>query len=103
MAITSFISHTVLRSVFAVALVLGMHEPAFATWSVIAVDRSSGTVVIASATCVLQASLEKFPAKDLRDIQAIVVPGIGVAAAQAARCCATRKPDEAATAPTAPR
>ncbi|MCA1649753.1 MAG: DUF1028 domain-containing protein [Acidobacteria bacterium] len=40
-------------------------------------------MVIASATCVLQAGIEGFPAKDLRDIQAIVVPGKGVAAAQA--------------------
>jgi uncharacterized Ntn-hydrolase superfamily protein len=56
---------------------------ASATWSVIALDRSSGTVVVSSATCVPQARLEGFPAKDLRDIQAIVVPGVGVAAAQA--------------------
>lgn len=55
-----------------------------ATWSVIAVDRATGTVVIASATCVAQEALERFPAKDLRDVQAIVVPGKGVAAAQAA-------------------
>jgi uncharacterized Ntn-hydrolase superfamily protein len=56
---------------------------AFATWSITAVDRRTGTVVIASATCVTQAGIEGFPAKDLRDIQAIVVPGKGVAAAQA--------------------
>lgn len=55
-----------------------------ATWSVIALDRKTGDVVIASATCVAQQGLERFPAKDLRDIQAIVVPGKGVAAAQAA-------------------
>lgn len=59
-------------------------QTASATWSVIAVDRATGTVVIASATCVAQQSLERFPAKDLRDVQAIVVPGKGVAAAQAA-------------------
>ncbi|MDZ7779989.1 MAG: DUF1028 domain-containing protein [Gemmatimonadota bacterium] len=57
--------------------------PASATWSVIAVDRSTGQVVIASATCVPQARLLTFPADDLRDIQAVVVPGMGVAAAQA--------------------
>jgi uncharacterized Ntn-hydrolase superfamily protein len=68
----------------AAALVLGLHSTAFATWSVVAVDKSRSVVVIASATCVPQASLERFPAKDLRDVQAIVVPGIGVAAAQAA-------------------
>jgi uncharacterized Ntn-hydrolase superfamily protein len=60
-----------------------METSALATWSVIALDTKSGTVVIASATCVTQEALEGFPAKDLRDIQAIVVPGKGVAAAQA--------------------
>ena len=59
-------------------------SPAWATWSVIAVDRATGTVVIASATCVAQAAFAGFPAKDLRDVQAIVVPGKGIAAAQAA-------------------
>jgi len=57
--------------------------PAFATWSVIAVDQTTGQVVIASATCVAQESFAKFPAKGLMDVQAIVVPGRGVAAAQA--------------------
>lgn len=64
-------------------LVLCVSPPAFATWSVIALDRTSGAVVIASATCVAQRNIAGFPARDLRDIQAIVVPGKGVAAAQA--------------------
>jgi uncharacterized Ntn-hydrolase superfamily protein len=72
------------RSLLLTTLFLfGFHSTAFATWSVIALDKKTGTVVIASATCVLQANLERFPAKDLRDIQAIVVPGVGIAAAQA--------------------
>jgi len=54
-----------------------------ATWSVIAVDRVTGRVVIASATCVPQGRFAGFPAEGLMDIQAIVVPGVGVAAAQA--------------------
>ncbi|HSG48503.1 MAG TPA: DUF1028 domain-containing protein [Longimicrobiales bacterium] len=54
-----------------------------ATWSVIAVDRATGRVVIASATCVPQGRFAGFPAEGLMDIQAIVVPGVGVAAAQA--------------------
>ncbi len=54
-----------------------------ATWSVIAVDTRTGQVIIASATCVRQAAFPSFPAKGLMDIQAIVVPGVGVAAAQA--------------------
>ena len=56
---------------------------ASATWSVIAVDARTGRVVIASATCVPQGRLLGFPSKGLMDIQAIVVPGVGVAAAQA--------------------
>jgi uncharacterized Ntn-hydrolase superfamily protein len=67
----------------ATACLLSVQATAYATWSVIAVDRKTGTVVIASATCVPQAGLERFPAQDLRDVQAIVLPGIGVAAAQA--------------------
>ncbi|MEZ4423702.1 MAG: DUF1028 domain-containing protein [Gemmatimonadota bacterium] len=54
-----------------------------ATWSVIAVDQRTGRVVIASATCVPQDRLLNFPARGLMDIQAIVIPGVGVAAAQA--------------------
>lgn len=75
------------RSFFSVIAVLNALavSPAsvHATWSVIAADRDTGRVVIASATCVSQANLERFPAKGLMDVQAIVVPGIGVAAAQA--------------------
>jgi uncharacterized Ntn-hydrolase superfamily protein len=54
-----------------------------ATWSVIAVDRSTGQVVIASATCVPQARFPPRPSRDLMDIQAVIVPGVGVAACQA--------------------
>ena len=55
-----------------------------ATWSVIAVDTRTGQVIIASATCVAQGRFAGFPAEGLMDIQAIVVPGVAVAAAQAA-------------------
>jgi uncharacterized Ntn-hydrolase superfamily protein len=63
----------------AVALVCSLILPATAraTWSVIAVDASTGRVVIASATCVNQN--DAF----LMGIQAVVVPGKGVAACQA--------------------
>jgi uncharacterized Ntn-hydrolase superfamily protein len=63
-----------------VALVL-VPRAAFATWSVIAVDQKTRTVVIASATCVSAAGLDS--RGGLKNIQAIVVPGIGIAAAQA--------------------
>jgi len=55
-----------------------------ATWSVLVVDASTGRVIIASATCVAQARIRDLPAAGLMAIQAVVVPGIGVAAAQAA-------------------
>ena len=62
---------------------LGRPSAVSATWSVIAVDARTGRVVVSSATCVSQSRLLGFPAKGLMDIQAIVVPGVGVAAAQA--------------------
>ena len=68
-----------------VALLLG-HSTAFATWSVIALDARTGQVIIASATCVRQAGFpERKPngARDLMDVQAVIVPGLGVAACQA--------------------
>lgn len=52
-------------------------SPAAATWSVIAIDKSTGRVVIASATCVNRD--DDF----LRGVQAVIVPGKGVAACQA--------------------
>lgn len=57
--------------------------PARATWSVVAVNRDTGQVVIASATCVTNAGLARMHPLGLRGVQAIVVPGKGVAAAQA--------------------
>lgn len=57
---------------------LALPRPALATWSVIAVDQATGRVVIASATCVDRD--DQF----LKGVQAVVVPGRGVAACQAA-------------------
>lgn len=48
-----------------------------ATWSIVAIDRNTGRMVISSATCAATAP------NQLKLLQAIVVPGIGVAAAQA--------------------
>jgi uncharacterized Ntn-hydrolase superfamily protein len=69
-----------------VAVLLLTATPAWATWSVIALDTRTGQVIIASATCVRQAGFpERKPngARDLMDVQAVIVPGIGVAACQA--------------------
>lgn len=67
------------RVLFFCAFVLAVLVPATAsaTWSVIAVDLSTKRVVIASATCVN--NNDTF----LPGVQAVVVPGMGVAACQA--------------------
>src|SRR5262245_47422938 len=66
-----------LRLFVLAVLVCLLPSRAFATWSVIAVDRATGRVVIASATCVDRD--DEF----LKGVQAVVVPGKGVAACQA--------------------
>ena len=72
-----------IRVTFLISLVLIISTNALATWSVVAVDRKTGQIVIASATCVPQQAFSNFPAKGLKDVQAIIIPGVGVAAAQA--------------------
>jgi uncharacterized Ntn-hydrolase superfamily protein len=71
------------RVVSACVLIIAISANAFATWSVVAVDRKTGEIAIASATCVSQRAFSRFPAKGLKDVQAIIIPGLGVAAAQA--------------------
>jgi uncharacterized Ntn-hydrolase superfamily protein len=73
-------------AVLALVLLFASSSSAFATWSVIALDASTGQVIIASATCVRQGGFpqrQPNPARDLMDVQAVVVPGLGVAACQA--------------------
>lgn len=65
------------RVVLLLAALLALPSTASATWSVIAVDKATGRVVIASATCVDRD--DEF----LKGVQAVVVPGKGVAACQA--------------------
>ncbi len=78
-------SRAVFQRLLATVLVLALAPAALsATWSVIAIDTRTGQVIIASATCVPQGRFfPAFEAQGLMDIQAIVVPGVGVAAAQA--------------------
>jgi hypothetical protein len=66
--------HRLLTALFLLAV---FPSTALATWSIIALDRSTGRVVIASATCVDRD--DQF----LMGVQAVVVPGKGVAACQA--------------------
>ena len=65
------------RIVLVLLSLLVLPHSAWATWSVIALDRATGRVVIASATCVDRD--DQF----LMGVQAVVVPGKGVAACQA--------------------
>ena len=66
-----------MRHTLALTLALVLPSTASATWSVIAVDGATGRVVIASATCVNRD--DDF----LRGVQAVIVPGKGIAACQA--------------------
>jgi uncharacterized Ntn-hydrolase superfamily protein len=72
------------RSLLTLTLILAVHANALATWSILAVDKSTGQIVVASATCLQQSVFPRLGAKDLRDIQAVVVPGKGAAVCQAA-------------------
>ena len=74
------------KLIMAAAMLLLAPSAAFATWSVIAIDTKTGQVIIASATCVRQSAFpqrQPVAARDLMDLQAVIVPGIGVAACQA--------------------
>jgi hypothetical protein len=62
----------------AILALLLLSPSAHATWSIVAVDKATGRVAIASETCVDRD--DQF----LKGVQAVVVPGIGVAACQAA-------------------
>ena len=55
------------RSIVVLLVLLALPARAFATWSIVAVDRSTGRVVIASATCVDRD--DEF----LKGVQAVVV------------------------------
>ena len=66
------------RALIALAFVfLFLPVPAAATWSIVAIDRNTGRMVISSATCAATAP------NQLKLLQAIVIPGVGIAAAQA--------------------
>jgi len=73
-----------MRAFVAAGIVCFTAPAAFATWSIIAMDSRSGEIVMASATCLRQGTFRSLGVKDLRDIQAVVVPGTGAAMLQAA-------------------
>jgi len=67
-----------MRMLVLVILLGGLHSVAFATWSVIAIDQNTGRVAMAAASCVDTGD------NVMKDAIAVVVPGKGVAACQAA-------------------
>jgi len=74
------------KVVLSLVMLFAAQSSAWATWSVIAVDKKTGQVIVASATCVAQAGFPKrqpVGSRDLMDLQAVIVPGVGVAACQA--------------------
>src|SRR6185312_16310129 len=61
-----------------VAAALSVAAPASATWSIVAVDQDTGRISMATASCV-DVPTDHF----YRDLTAVIVPGVGVAACQA--------------------
>ena len=61
-----------------VAALMMAAAPAFATWSIVAVDRATGRVSMATASCVDVKTDHEY-----RDLTLVVVPGVGIAACQA--------------------
>ena len=66
------------RVMLVLTCVLVLPSTAFATWSVLAVDKATGRVVMAAASCVNTTD------EAMKTAIAVVVPGKGVAACQAA-------------------
>ena len=66
------------RTLLLLAALFCLESSAFATWSVIAVDRSTRRVVMAAASCVDTTD------DRMKDAIGVVVPGIGIATCQAA-------------------
>ncbi len=66
------------RLALLLAVFLSLPSQSFATWSVLAVDRATGRVVIAAASCVNTTD------EAMKTAIAVVVPGKGVATCQAA-------------------
>ena len=61
------------------AAAVGIAAPASATWSIVAVDQETGRISMATASCVDNPNDHEF-----RDLTAVIVPGVGIAACQAA-------------------
>src|SRR5512134_2032635 len=64
------------RLLLALVTLLLLPGKAWATWSILVVDRETGRVIISSATCAASGP------DQLKLVQAVVVPGVGVGANQ---------------------
>ncbi len=71
--------NAVFRALVAAAALLAAPTSAFATWSIIAVDQDTGRVSMGTASCVDNPTDREF-----RTFTSVIVPGLGVAACQAA-------------------
>ncbi len=67
-----------MRTALVLFLLLCLERPTLATWTVLAIDQTTGQVAIASASCVDDTD------DGMRDAIAVVVPGRAIAACQAA-------------------
>ncbi len=66
----------ILKALLVAAATL-VSAPAFATWSIVAVDQETGRVSMATASCVDVKTDHEY-----RDLTTVVVPGVGIAACQ---------------------
>lgn len=71
--------NAVFRTLLVAAALLATPTSAFATWSIIAVDQDTGRVSMGTASCV-----DNLTDREFRTFTSVIVPGIGVAACQAA-------------------
>lgn len=72
------------RFLLTLAILLAFPCASPATWSIVAVDGKTGQMAIASATCVSSRIFQNaMRVAALKEVQAVIVPGKGVAAAQA--------------------
>ncbi len=77
LTMTPLLRRFVLPALALASLTLGA-MPASATWSIVAVDRATGRISMATASCVDVKTDHEY-----RDVTSVIIPGIGIAACQA--------------------
>ena len=73
------------KALFTACFVLTANSAAWATWSIVAVDKKTGHRCLGHLRRAgrLFPRRQPVPSRDLMDLQAVIVPGVGVAACQA--------------------